>query len=130
MHPALSSYQLLLHAMMTFKNNKEGKIHKVTGSGKCQYGNMYKQSESVKWIKEEISQIARHCICPWCCYQNQRLNCCLRFLGEEKKKKKLMYLIQVSERTILHKDKGIKKRATVKSYFPNHVTSQKTKSRK
>lgn len=47
-----------------------------------------------------------------------------------KKKKKLMYLIQVSERTILHKDKGIKKRATVKSYFPNHVTSQKTKSRK
>lgn len=36
-----------------------------------------------------------------------------------------MYLIQVSERTILHKDKGIKKRATVKSYFPNHVTSQK-----
>lgn len=41
-----------------------------------------------------------------------------------------MYLIQVSERTILHKDKGIKKRATVKSYFPNHVTSQKTKSRK
>lgn len=66
----MSYYQHLLHAMKTFKNNKEEKFAKLhiresLNMEVC----MSNKNQLSELIREENSQTAGHCICLWHCYE-------------------------------------------------------------